>query len=107
MCIIVALIVLGIGIGISATRDNPLSKFILEFFNDWSVALSAAGTLAVATIAMYSIMKTRRERVADNIRIWARDAIRTLIFADTSQSAPSKLEQEVKRLKTGIKSYTV
>ncbi len=83
---------------------NDIAKWLFNFIDDWSTSLSAAGTFLVAAVAIYSILKTRRQRVSDNIRIWARDALRMLVFTDTTQSPSENLEQEVNRLKTGIKS---
>ena len=75
--------------------------------SDWinliAAILVGGGTLALAFMTWKSIRQTRRQRSSDNIRIWARDALRMLVFTDTTQSPLENLEQEVNRLKTGIK----
>ena len=76
--------------------------------SDWinliAAILVGGGTFTLAFMTWKSIRQTRRQRISDNIRIWARDALRILVFADTTQSPSENLEQGVKRLKTGIKS---
>ncbi len=103
--IAIGLIVLSFAILVQVFKaTNVVAGWIFNFLDDWSTSLSAAGTFLVASVAIYSILKARRERSSDNIRIWARDALRMLVFTDTTQSPPENLEQEVNRLKTGIKS---
>lgn len=78
------------------TTDNLINLF--------AAILVGGGTLTLAVMTWKSIRQTRRQRISDNIRVWARDAIRMLVFADTTQSPPENLEREVNRLKIGIKS---
>ena len=77
---------------------------ISDWINLIAAILVGGGTLALAFMTWKSIRQTRRQRISDNIRIWARNALGMLVFADTTQSPSETLEQEVNRLKTGIKS---
>ncbi len=110
MWIIVALIVLGIGIGISATRDNPLSKFILEFFNDWSIALGAGATVILALVAFRSLAENRRMvkeerqrdrliRETDKLTEWTEEARRLLYssYYDRKDEINSGLKELVRK----------
>ena len=74
-----------------------------NWINLGAAILVGDGTLTLAVMTWKSIRQTRRQRSSDNIRIWARDALRMLVFTDTTQSPLENLEQEVNRLKTGIK----
>jgi hypothetical protein len=47
---------------ISANSDNPLCRFILDYFDSWSQVFRTLGTLFLALIAYIGIMEERRIR---------------------------------------------
>lgn len=65
--VIVIVAIIAVAILISATRSHPVPKFILDLFNDWSVALSAAAAIILAIIAFSAIMENRRIREEDRV----------------------------------------
>lgn len=64
----VILLVICLTLWITATSDHWLSKFILKYFNSWSIALSAAATIILAVAAFESIMENRRIRAEERKR---------------------------------------
>lgn len=63
--ILVCVVVVLLAAIISVTRSHLISRFFLDYFRDWSVALSAGVTLVLAYIAFTSIIENRRMREED------------------------------------------
>jgi DNA-binding transcriptional regulator of glucitol operon len=64
----VAIVIVAVGVSARFSLSNITAdpyQFITDFFNQWSPALGAAGTLIVATLALLAYWQSRRsERVA-------------------------------------------
>ena len=100
----VILVFICLTLWITATSDHRLSKFILKYFNSWSIALSAVATIILAVAAFESIMENRRiraeerkrefelrlfdenRRSLEEIRDWAEKGIAALTSAGASSS---------------------
>jgi hypothetical protein len=63
--IVTGILIVAAGMLISAFREGNFSVFILNFFDDWSIALSAAAALILAIAAFRSIKESRRTREQD------------------------------------------
>jgi len=60
--IITGILLVAAGMLISGFRGSSFSRFILNFFNDWSIALSAGAAVILAIAAFRSIREGRRIR---------------------------------------------
>lgn len=68
LTLVVVFLITCLTLWITATSDHWLSKFILKYFDSWSVALGAAAAVILAVAAFESIMENRRIRAADRKR---------------------------------------
>jgi hypothetical protein len=64
-------IVIAIGMLISTFRENHFCKFIIDFFDDWSVALSAGAAVTLAVVAFRTIKISSKQTkfLSDQIRL--------------------------------------
>lgn len=63
LAVLAALLVLSIVI--SASSENPVSRFILNYFDDWAEVYRTVGTLIAAYLAYIAISEGRRIREED------------------------------------------
>jgi len=108
-CVVVVLSVI-----VSTTAANFISRSILDYFNNWSLALSAGATLVLACVAFISIRENRRIREEDRkrqfraeslneISRWAREGIESCVrlYASPQEVTKSKLQLEIINAESG------
>ena len=85
---IIAGIILGASIAIHSFRTVPCpeympwyqctGEYIYGYLEDWAIILGATGTFLLAFLAFWTIRERRRDKLADEINIWARNSLTLL-----------------------------
>ena len=100
---VIAVIIITAGILTSVFSSYWLCEYILKFFKDWSVALSAGAAIILALAAFWSIRENRRIRyedrklnfslrLLDEVRDWAREAVKLGFLYSRAERAKSTSE---------------
>jgi hypothetical protein len=62
LTVVVFVILISLSIAISATETNPVSRFILRYFDNWSAVFRTVGTLTAAYLAYVAIIEGQHIR---------------------------------------------
>jgi len=100
---------------ITATSENPISVFILRYFKDWAIALSAGVMVFIAIIAIWTLADNRQMRVQEaqrlallRIRNWAEETFHALATPFTQKQLPLQIREEITKLHTSsVKSLGI
>ncbi|MGD9116441.1 MAG: hypothetical protein PVJ61_04600, partial [Dehalococcoidia bacterium] len=101
--VVIAIAIITAAVLISIFRSNPFCEFVIYFFNDWSLALSAGATLLLVYITLMTVRENRRITILGRIQDWANESIRLLDAPRWSNShlvELAELENDLQSIKT-------
>ena len=100
--ILIVVIILALAVVVQYTKDtNDVARGVFNFLKEWAVILSAAGTFLLAGIAFWTIMRSRRSKIADEVHTWARGCLRLI---SSARNAPLTKEEYISMIQNRLRT---